>query len=302
MKTILIQIQASLDNTTFDIYTDSDSYTTPIHYNITKSELESGYTSNIVPDSATTIKISSNSIICPDQFILLPITTTTTTTTTTVVPTETIIPIYPIYNGIWVFTKTGHNQSSALSNTRNGTSANVIYDNYGSIINESISNTHTFDHTISRYYAKIDITNVLNNGINVNNISTIKFKIHIVTGLPTQLYLFDAGTNMNVGDLAIYSHYLTSSTLYSNPNILISSIVVSDFNGDYLEYEFIFNTHGINMIKDRIINNKDIVLAIVDGNEYNNTITPLNTDTYLTFNSISNPYPSTAPKLEFTII
>ncbi len=122
MRNILIQIQPGSDTSTFDIYTDTDSYTTPIHYNVTKQELIDGYISTIVPDNSSIIKVSSNSIICPDQYILIPITTTTTTTTTT--NSDNIVYIYPSFDGTWSRTTPG-----VFSLCRNNPGATTTYYN-----------------------------------------------------------------------------------------------------------------------------------------------------------------------------
>ena len=63
MKTILITTSyiGYSNSSTFSIYTDSDSYATPIETGITQIQLNAGYTTSLVPDNATKIKLYSNS-------------------------------------------------------------------------------------------------------------------------------------------------------------------------------------------------------------------------------------------------
>ena len=307
MKTILIQIQASLDNTIFDIYTDSDSYTTPIHYNITKNELESGYTSNIVPDSATTIKIVSNSIICPDQFILLPITTTTATTTTTIT-NEDIVSIYPYYNGTWGITAYKTNRPDAYTIVRETANATTIYDDIlytSGQINTSVSypSPSTVLINISRYYMIVNVSDIIGNGITSSNISSISFKVYInsINGQinPITLDLFEAGVTLPTGNKARFRAYIQNSSLINNPNIKISSVVINDSG----YYTFTINSYGLLVINQRILNNENIVLAIVtryDSDNINpNSIYP---EITISFKSILEQNVSKYPRLDFSIV
>lgn len=43
----------------FDIYTDDDGYATPIETGIAKVSFLTGYTSSVVPDGATVIRLKS---------------------------------------------------------------------------------------------------------------------------------------------------------------------------------------------------------------------------------------------------
>lgn len=303
MKTILIQIQASLDNTIFDIYTDSDSYTTPIHYNITKNELESGYTSNIIPDNATIIKVSSNSIICPDQFILLPITTTTTTITN-----EDIVSIYPYYNGTWGITAYETNTPDAYTIVRETANATTIYDNIlytSGQINTSVSypSPSKVLINISRYYMLVKVSDIIGNGITSSNISSISFKVYInsINGQinPITLDLFEAGRTLPTGNTVRFSAYIQNSSLMSNPNIKISSVVINDSG----YYTFTINPYGLLVINQRILNNENIVLAIVtryDSDNINpNSIYP---EITISFKSILEQNVSKYPRLDFSIV
>lgn len=306
MKTIQIQIQPGSDTSTFDIYTDSDSYTNPIHFNISKNELINGYTSTIVPDNATIIKVSSNSIICPDQFILIPITTTTTTTTTTIDPSESV---YPSYNGIWSTSSTRTNSPSAFAIVRNNTMATTIYDNvsYDSgIINSNITEINLgVLINISRYYSKINISDIINNGITTSNISSIKFRTYIEVpnaplSTPVKLDLYEGGTSLPVGNLSNFRSYINNGELISSPNVRISSLDIYDSGF----YDFEFNTYGLSVINDRIQNNKDVVLAIVTKYDSNNIAPNIveTSDVIIYYNSILGTDPLKYPRLEITTI
>jgi hypothetical protein len=80
-QTVLITLTtAGADTGPFDLYSDADSYVTPFENNVPKSSLVSGYTSTLVPDLATIIRVQSDGTCT--NFIDLGIVTTTTTTTT----------------------------------------------------------------------------------------------------------------------------------------------------------------------------------------------------------------------------
>ncbi len=302
MKTIQIQIQPGTDTSTFDIYTDSDSYTNPIHFNISKNELINGYTSTIVPDNATIIKVSSNSIICPDQFILIPISTTTTTTTTTN-SSETTIDIYPTYNGSWTLSHLRIDVPNAFTSTRNAPSAITIYNNVsyssGPIDSSIAPDSRGLRVTISRYYMLIRVIDLIGNGITPINISDINLKIYInpFNG-PMILDLYEAGTSLVEGKFANYRSYLTSNVL-TTPNIKIGTISVDMYG----YYTFNFNNYGKYVISQRVQNNEDITLAIVtrfDADDVSPDV--ISSNISISFSSILEPDISKYPRLEITTI
>lgn len=55
---------------TFDIYSDSDNYTTPFEVNILKSEIENGFTSYNCPDDATEVRVLGDNLSCGFQPII----------------------------------------------------------------------------------------------------------------------------------------------------------------------------------------------------------------------------------------
>ena len=58
--TVLITLTtAGADSGPFDLYTELDGYTTPFETGVTKSSLLAGYTSTLVPDYATIIRVTS---------------------------------------------------------------------------------------------------------------------------------------------------------------------------------------------------------------------------------------------------
>ncbi len=298
MKTIQIQIQPGSDTSTFDIYTDSDSYTTPIHYNVTKSELEIGYTSTIVPDNATIIKVSSNSVICPDQYILIPITTTTTTTTTT--ESNNLKTIFPSYDGTWI-----RSTSETFPVCRNYASSTTLYDNISYSTGNIVSNESTTPpilSTIGRYYMKINISDIISEGITQSNISTISLRAYLYSTTPITtpitLDLFEAGTSL-ISSTSRYRSYIQNTTLISYPNIKISSITMIN-NGFYT---FNLNAYGLSVINQRIQNNEDIVLSIVTYNDSENISPSYRTPPIsITFKSILESDVNKYPRLYFTIV
>ena len=66
----------------FDLFSDVDGFTAAFLSFVTKVNLLAGYTSTVVPDFTTIIRVTSDSL-CENSFdIVLQQTTTTTTTTT----------------------------------------------------------------------------------------------------------------------------------------------------------------------------------------------------------------------------
>lgn len=86
--TVLITLTAAgTDTGPFDLYSDLDGYTVPFETGVSKAALLGGYTSLVVPDFTTTIKIKSEGVCI--NFVELNVVYPTTTTTTTAGPTTT---------------------------------------------------------------------------------------------------------------------------------------------------------------------------------------------------------------------
>lgn len=98
--TVLITLTlAGADTGPFSLYSDADGYLAPFETSVLKSALEAGYTSVLVPNEATVIRVQSTSS-CTNyvDFPISGITTTTTsssTTTSTSSTTTTTTSITP---------------------------------------------------------------------------------------------------------------------------------------------------------------------------------------------------------------
>jgi hypothetical protein len=80
-QTVLITLTtAGADTGPFDLFSDADSYVAPFETGVAKIDLTSGYTSVLVPDLATIIRVQSDSV-CTNYIDLSIVVTTTTTTT-----------------------------------------------------------------------------------------------------------------------------------------------------------------------------------------------------------------------------
>jgi hypothetical protein len=109
-QTVLITLTtAGADTGPFDLYSDADSYAAPFENNVPKSSLVSGYTSSLVPDLATIIRVQSDSV-CTNYIDLTIITTTTTTTTAA--------PRYPFSGSGYSNISENDACSDALANNR----------------------------------------------------------------------------------------------------------------------------------------------------------------------------------------
>lgn len=89
-QTVLITLViAGADTGPFDLYSDANGFTSPFEVDVPKASLVAGYTSILVPATATLIKIVSKGV-CTNELILPIIgTLATTTTTTTSTPAST---------------------------------------------------------------------------------------------------------------------------------------------------------------------------------------------------------------------
>jgi hypothetical protein len=87
MTVLLTLTTAGTDSGPFDLYSSSDAYTVPFETNISKALLVAGYTSSLVPDFATTVRVVSLGNCLNSTDIVLSTTTTTTSSTTTTTTT-----------------------------------------------------------------------------------------------------------------------------------------------------------------------------------------------------------------------
>jgi hypothetical protein len=87
--TVLITLTiAGTDSGPFDLYSNLDGFTSAFETGVSKSALLAGYSSSLVPDYTTTIRVKSNGVCLNYVDILVESTTTTTTTTESPLPTE----------------------------------------------------------------------------------------------------------------------------------------------------------------------------------------------------------------------
>jgi len=70
--TVLITLTtAGTDATVFDLYSNLDGYVTPFATDIPKASLVAGYTSSVVPDYTTTVKVQAKGICTNNVYIPL---------------------------------------------------------------------------------------------------------------------------------------------------------------------------------------------------------------------------------------
>ena len=79
MTVIITLTVAGTDTGPFDLYSNTDFYSSAFESGVSKLDLASGYTSNLVPNGTTNIRIKSIGS-CID-YVDIPVATTTTTTT-----------------------------------------------------------------------------------------------------------------------------------------------------------------------------------------------------------------------------
>jgi hypothetical protein len=88
-QTVLITLTtAGADTGPFNLYSDADGYVAAFETGVAKASLVSGYTSILVPDGASIIRVKSVSALCTN-YIDIPISGITTTTTSSSSTTTT---------------------------------------------------------------------------------------------------------------------------------------------------------------------------------------------------------------------
>lgn len=81
---------AGSDTGPFNLYSDVDGFVSAFETGVSKAALLAGYTSSLVPNGTTTVRVMSNSVLCTNYIdIIIGGECSTTTTTTTVVPPTT---------------------------------------------------------------------------------------------------------------------------------------------------------------------------------------------------------------------
>lgn len=86
--TVLITLTtAGADSGPFNLYSNLDGFTSAFETGVSKAALLAGYSSALVPDYTTTIRIKSSGVCL--NYIDVVLESTTTTTTTIVGPTTT---------------------------------------------------------------------------------------------------------------------------------------------------------------------------------------------------------------------
>ena len=113
------------------------------------------------------------------------------------------------------------------------------------------------------------------------------------------LDLYEGGTDLTIGNLSKFKSYINNISLISSPNIRISSLDIYDSGF----YEFEFNTYGLFVINDRILNNKDVVIAIVTRYDSDNVAPTMveTSDVIIYYNSILGSDPLKYPSLKISI-
>jgi hypothetical protein len=91
LTAIITLTTAGADTGNFNLYSNIDGYTAAFETGVAKSSLVAGYTSYLVPDGTTTVRVKSNATCT--NYVDIPLTTITTTTTTTIPPVQATINV-----------------------------------------------------------------------------------------------------------------------------------------------------------------------------------------------------------------
>jgi hypothetical protein len=95
MTVFITLTTAGLDSGPFNLYSDLDGFVTPFEVGVAKLDLEAGYSSGLVPDFTSVVRVLSTAQYCinyVDITLGFPPTTTTTSSSTTTTST-TLAPL-----------------------------------------------------------------------------------------------------------------------------------------------------------------------------------------------------------------
>jgi len=151
--TVLITLTiAGADTGPFDLYSDVDGFTTPFETDVDKTSLTSGYSSVLVPDYTTVIKVQSKgncidylNINVQESTTTTTSTSSTTTTSTSLTTTTTTTLAYTTYCYTGVYTEPDPVHP-------NGGSVNYI-DNFG--------NEYTIQYIWTDDYVQIQASSII---------------------------------------------------------------------------------------------------------------------------------------------
>ncbi len=93
--TVLITLTtAGTDSGPFNLYSNLDGFTSAFETGVSRSALLAGYSSALVPDYTTTVRLVSTGVCV--NYVDISVESITTTTTTTVAPTTTTTTTAPL--------------------------------------------------------------------------------------------------------------------------------------------------------------------------------------------------------------
>ena len=88
MTIFLTLTTAGADSGPFNLYSDTDGYTTPFEVGVDKTLLEAGYSTSFAPEFTTIVRVVSTALYCTNEIDIVLEEITTTTTTTTLAPLD----------------------------------------------------------------------------------------------------------------------------------------------------------------------------------------------------------------------
>jgi hypothetical protein len=125
-QTVVITLTtAGADTGPFNLFSDADGFTAPFQTGVAKASLVAGYTSTVVPDGATVVRVRSTSVLCTN-YVDLPIAGITTSTTSTTTSQDLVqIILYARHEpgaSVFPLLKFAYSQDGGISWTATGAS------------------------------------------------------------------------------------------------------------------------------------------------------------------------------------
>ena len=193
-KSVTIQLlTAGADTGPFNLLSDADNYNTSFEVNVPKNSLISGYTTNLVPDIATIIRVQSISELCSNYVDL---NYPTTTTTTTAAPQCT-------YDGLTIV-------CNPITTTTTTTTAAPISGNKMLILNVLNNTTES-----------IDIANVNFNFVDLPNSRSL----NTTTGFGGSIFYYISGSQLPTGSSTLSTPMNITASFTSS---VLTYVIVPD--------------------------------------------------------------------------
>jgi len=262
--TLLITLTvADIDTGPFNLYSNVNGFTEPFAELIEKSVLLAGYTSTVVPDNTTIIRVQSVNELCNNSILLtVDATTSTTTSTSTSTSTTTItttintscstcsVPEVTIGTQIWKGCNldiSTYSDGTEIPQVTDPTTWNSLTTGAWCYYNDDPANCITYGRMYNWYaVAGIHDTASFNDPLLRKKLAPTGF--HIPTDAEwTTLTTYLGGESVAGGKMKSTGNTTIGDGLWQSPNAqATNSSVFTGLPGGFCDYVGVFSTININ--------------------------------------------------------